>query len=42
MRLPRVIWDLSMITGPALMACYGALQILAEGRVLIAMKGPRK
>ncbi|MCV2866725.1 TRAP transporter small permease [Albidovulum sediminicola] len=42
MRLPKVIWDLSMITGLTLMAFYGALQIVAETRALIALKGPRK
>lgn len=42
MRLPKVIWDLSMITGLALMAFYAALQILAEVRALISMKGSQQ
>lgn len=42
MRLPKTIWDMSMITGLVLMAFYGALQILAEGRALFVKRGSAK
>nr|WP_309503836.1 TRAP transporter small permease [uncultured Roseovarius sp.] len=42
MRLPKVLWDMSMIIGLGLMVFYGALQILAEIRGLIALKGDEK
>jgi|SRR5690606_25231103 len=42
MRLPKTIWDMSMITGLVLMAFYGMLQILAEGRALLARRGSGK
>lgn len=39
MGFPKVIWDLSLVTGFTLMAFYGVLQVVAETRALFAAKG---
>ena len=36
--LPKVIWDMSMVTGFTLMSFYGVLQIIAEIRMFVAIK----
>lgn len=42
LRLPKVLWDVSLLFGLGLMVLYAALQILAETRALLLPKGPRK
>lgn len=42
MRLPKVLWDASMLFGLGLMVLYSTMQIIAETRGLLLANGPRK
>ncbi|SIQ73419.1 TRAP-type C4-dicarboxylate transport system, small permease component [Paracoccus thiocyanatus] len=42
MRLPKVLWDVSLLIGLALMTFYAALQCLAEARALFITRGRGK
>lgn len=42
LRLPKVLWDGSLLIGLGLMVFYAALQVIAETRALFVSKGQRE